>query len=326
MDGSVLKILLYAVGFGILGIAVGYAVSYVTSRRHIHELTETHRKNYADATRDRDRLYSRYMEYKEKAETFRKAATQRSRELETAEAKTHALAGDIRTLRAERENTKVKISELQGSLVAVHQRALTLQNEFEKAGKFYKRELARAFEKRKSLEEEVKLARADQEEFKKRVESSVLEHGSPEEMITAAQLRLGQIDVLERNIGKLEAENDELRQDATRQKMEFDSLQRELAEMEALRINNQQLVRCVESLEKRRSEHEQEAEQFREEADKSEKLSDTLRMKLNDLEKNFAAMEQHQEQAIANVRSAASASNSNAAHDVELIDLAEYRR
>ena len=99
------------------------------------------------------------------------------------------------------------------------------------------------------MEKELEGAREEQEAFTKRVEASVLEHGSPEEMITAAQLRLGQLDVLERNVNKLETENSRLREEAKRMKLDYESLQSDLSELDELRINNQQLVRCVESLE-----------------------------------------------------------------------------
>ena len=54
---------------------------------------------------------------------------------------------------------------------------------------------------------------------------------------------------------------------------------------------SQQLVRCVESLERRRASSAEQAEQYRDQVDQSEQMSETLRMKLNDLEKSFAAMD-----------------------------------
>ena len=58
-------------------------------------------------------------------------------------------------------------------------------------------------------------------------------------------------------------------------------------------------------LEDSRKEHEADAERYREQADQSEKLSDTLRLKLDDLEKNFADIKQQQDEAIEDVRNAA---------------------
>jgi len=208
-------------------------------------------------------------------------------------------------LRTERETTKSKLGTMQNALKSLRQQTAALQSEFEKAQEFYKRELLKSLEKRKLLEKEVDEARSEQESFAKLVESSTLEHGSTENMIVAAQLRLGQLQVLERNVNKLEAENAHLNRDLVRIKQEFAARERDLAELEELRINNQQLVRCVEALEGSRKEYETDAERYRHQADESEKLSDTLRLKLDDLEKNFADIEEQQGQALKKVRKAA---------------------
>ncbi|MGB5721866.1 MAG: hypothetical protein WBM34_14325, partial [Woeseiaceae bacterium] len=63
--------------------------------------------------------------------------------------------------------------------------------------------------------------------------------------------------------------------------------------------------RCVEALEGSRKEQETEAERYREQADQSEKLSDTLRLKLDDLEKNFEDIEKQQGRALKDARKAA---------------------
>ena len=78
-------------------------------------------------------------------------------------------------------------------------------------------------------------------------------------MIVAAQLRLGQLDVLERNVNKLETENEQLRQDAIKIKQEFEARERDLRELEELRLHNKQLVQCVEALEGSRQEYEADA-------------------------------------------------------------------
>ena len=179
------------------------------------------------------------------------------------------LASNVLTLRTERENTKIKVSSIQNALVSVKQQTAAPQTEFEKSRKFYKRELMKSLQQRKQLEEEVGQARAEQEAFAKTVESSVLEHGSAENMVAAAQLRLGQLQVLERNVNKLEAENTQLRKDALELKREYEARDRELAELDELRLHNKQLVRCVEALEDSRQEHETDAERFRQQADQS---------------------------------------------------------
>ena len=111
--------------------------------------------------------------------------------------------------------------------------------------------------------------------------------------------------MLERNVNKLETENAQLRQDAKQLKREFNAREQALAELEELRLHNKQLVQCVEALEDSRKEHEADADRYRQQADESEKLSDTLRLKLDDLEKNFADIEKQQHDAIEDVRKAA---------------------
>ena len=201
--------------------------------------------------------------------------------------------------------TKIKVGSLQSALLSVKRQSADLQHEFDKTREFYKRELLKTLKKRKDLEQEVKDARAEQEEFSKLVESPVLEHGSEENMVVAAQLRLGQLEVLTRNVAKLEAENTQLRQDKVQLKMDFETRAGELKELDELKLHNKQLVRAVEALETSRQEHESEAARYREQADESEKLSDTLRLKLDDLEKNFADIEKQQDRAIHEAREAA---------------------
>lgn len=228
----------------------------------------------------------------------------RSSELAAVVKKSKLLADNVRTLRTERENTKIKLSTIQEALSSLRRKSAVLQLEFDKTHQFYKRELTKSFEKRKVLEQDIKDARAEQDAFAKRVESASLEHGSEEDMVIAAQLRLGQIDVLERNVNKLEAENAQLRRDALEARRKFEARDRDLKELEELKLHNRQLVQCVEALESSRQAQEAEAEKFREQADQSEKESDTLRLKLDDLQKNFADIEDQQQSAIDDVRSA----------------------
>ena len=136
------------------------------------------------------------------------------------------------------------------------------------------------------------------------MESATLEHGSAENMLIAAHLRLGQLDVLERTVNKLEAENEQLRREAIQLTQKFDARERDLAELEELKLHNKQLVQCVEALEDSRKEHESDAEKYRKQADQSEELSETLRLKLDDLQKNFADIEEQQDRALEDARKA----------------------
>ena len=324
MDGSIaLSVILLLVGC-VLGAVGGLWLGATISKRRFRELGASTKSRLAELTHQKTQIAAELAKLRSKNKSLRNAVAEGRGKLKTTREKSKILASNVITLREERESTKIKIGTLHKSLEAVKQQTLSLQQEFEKAGKFYKRELLKSFEKRKAVEKELEEARSEQEAFAKRVEESVLEHGSPEEMITAAQLRLGQLDVLERNVNKLETENNQLRADARQIKKDYDALQSDLAELDELRINNQQLVRCVESLENSRQKQEEEAERYRDQANESEQLSETLRLKLDDLQKNFADIEQQQQQAISEVRNTAMDSTEADNDDSGVVDLAQY--
>jgi len=332
MGGSIPQIVLHALPAGVFGIVIGVLIGAAISKRRIGQMTGLDQTRLDEVTRQRNQLATEVSKSRSTIEALRAEVTKGRAELKSALEKTKVLARNVLTLRAEREDTKIKISTMQNSLISVKQQTLALQREFDKVGEFYKGELVKSFQKRKVLEDELETARFEQESFAKLVESSVLEYGSSDEMIAAAQLRLGQLDVLERNVNKLEAENAQLRNDAIRMKQDYEALERDIAKLDELRIHNKQLLRCVESLESSRKQHEHDAERFRDQADQSEQLSETLRLKLNDLEKNFADMEKQQHQAIKHARKAAVVPTSTtnkpfrkeAEDRQEVIDLARY--
>ncbi len=305
MGSSVFEIALYALGGGILGVVCGWLVQAMISKRRIDQVTSAAQTKLDSVTVERDGFAKKYSRSRAKIESLHAAIAKRGREFESVLKKSKLLAKNVLMLRTERENTKSKLGTMQNALESLRQQTTALQSEFEKAQEFYKRELLKSLKKRKLLEKEVDEARSEQESFAKLVESSTLEHGSTENMIVAAQLRLGQLQVLERNVNKLEDENAHLNSDLVRIKQEFAARERELAELEELRIHNKQLLQCVEALEGSRKEHETDAERYRQQADESEKLSDTLRLKLDDLEKNFADIEKQQDRAIKDARKAA---------------------
>ncbi len=305
MGSSVFQITLFAIGGGAVGALVAWLVQAVRNKRHITELTHEARQNIAEVSAQRDAFGIRIARFEKKIEQLEASNRRKRAQLKSAVDKAKLLARNVLTLRTEREDTKIKVGSLQNALVSVKEQSADLQREFEKTREFYKRELLKNLKKRKDLEQDVKDARAEQEEFAKLVESSTLEHGSEENMVVAAQLRLGQLEVLTRNVAKLEAEAEQLRQEKIQLKKDFEARSGELKELDELKLHNKQLVRAVEALETSRQEQESEAARYREQADESEKLSDTLRLKLDDLQRNFADIEKQQDQAINEAREAA---------------------
>lgn len=305
MGDGILQIAVFAVGGCLLGATIGWAVQSIRNKQRVSQMASAARGKLKELVAQRDELASRLSRSQSELEQLEAAEARHSAELDSVLTKSRMLAKNVAILRNERETTKKKLGTLQNALVALKRQTSDLQTEFDKTREFYKRELLKSLQKRKALEEDIVNARAEQEAFAKAVESSVLEHGSEENMVIAAQLRLGQLQVLERTVNKLEAESEQLRDDARRARQELAAREKDLAELDQLRANNRQLVRCVEALEDSRKEYEADAERFRQQADQSEKLSDTLRLKLDDLEKNFADIEEQQHKAIADVRKAA---------------------
>jgi len=305
MDSSIFQSALYVFGGAILGALCGWLVQAIISQRRIDQVTNSAQTKLDNVTVQRDLFAKKYSKSRARIKSLQATTSKRSTEFKSVLKKSKLLTRNVLTLRKERENTKIKLGAMQDAVGSLRQQTTALQTEFEKTQEFFKRELVKSFERRKLLETEVQEARSEQESFAKLVESSTLEHGSTENMVVAAQLRLGQLQVLERNVSKLETENADLNRDIIRLKQEIEAQERSLAELEELRIHNKQLVHCVEALEGSRKEHETDAERYRQQADQSEKLSDTLRLKLDDLEQNFADIEMQQDRALKDARKAA---------------------
>lgn len=334
MGGSTIQIAVLLLVVGVSGAAAGVLLGLKISSRRVRRVTTDAQAAVNDITSRKDQLAAELSDAETLAEQLQAEVARVRTALQSAHDKTKVLAKNVLTLREERESTKIRVSTLQDSLLTVKKQTLSLQREFGKVGDFYKRELSKSLQKRKAVETEIERMRAEHNSIVTLVESATQEHGSPKELITAAQLRMGQLEVLERNANKLEAENAELRKEAVQMKQKYNSARRDLEGMDELRIHNKQLVQCVEALENSRQQHEEDAEKFRDQADQKEQLSETLKLKLADLEENFADMERQQSQALRHARDAtmvpASSANdpSNRAHDgpQDVVDMARYTK
>ena len=289
MNDGLLYILIALATAG--GAAIGYFIAFVVAKQRIAVIIGRAENKIHAAAAEREKAVKRYQNARDAVKALKIQTNDALDQRATAIEKLTVMIRNVQSLRAERAATKEKIKSLQNSLTTVHQRTLSLQREFEKAGQFYKRELHKSF--RGHIETD-----------------DVLEQGSPEEMVTAAQLRFGQIEMLERAVDRLEAENKDLKEELRQRKGDYESVRKELKELDELRIHNQHLVRALEALEESRQQHEQEAEQARSQADESEQLSETLRMRLSNLEESFAAIEQDQQRAIRGMQQVAAANES----------------
>ena len=309
MGGLDLQIALYLLATGVFGVVVGWRIRGAQRKRRIDDLADKSLAKLDEVMRQRDKfsadiskLHSTLDAQQTLTQKLETEVAESRSELESAQEKAKLMANNVLTLREERENTKIQVTTIQNALISVKQQTLALQTEFIKVGKFYKNELRKSFEKRKALEAQVENVRSERDSFSNLLQSSRSEHDSINEMLDSAQVQLIQLGVLERNIDKLETENSQLSDDAIQMRQQIETLKRENKELSELKIHNKELTRALESIDGSRRKSEDDAERYRTYADESEKKSETLRLKLDEVQKNFAEIEVQQQKALEDVR------------------------
>jgi predicted flap endonuclease-1-like 5' DNA nuclease len=318
MDGITPQITLYLFGAAALGAALVWMIFSNTSKRRFKNHADEWQDNVDKVVRIRDRLINEAEALRSTIESQQVTVTQHEHavaragvDLESSREQQKQLAKDVFTLRAEREETKAKMGSFQAALVAVKQQSQEIQTEFLKSREFYKNELTKAFERRRTVEIKLDDARAEQDSFANLLRSSVSEKESVNKMLSAAKKRLDNIDALERKSIQLEAENAQLKHDATIAQQEVEVLRRDVEELEELKVHNKELAQCVTSLENSRKQYETDAQRHRERAGQSEQKSETLRIKLDEVEQNFIDIEKQQRKALKDARKATVARKSN---------------
>jgi predicted flap endonuclease-1-like 5' DNA nuclease len=318
MDGPTLRIALFLLATAVIGAVFGWLIRGAMSNRRIDRLNDEWQTKLDDLIRQRDRLATEIDTLRTTIESQQAdihkheiSVAKGRTDLESAYEKEKMMSKSIFTLRAEREDFKNKVVQFQNALVLVKQQSAELQAEFVKSAEFYKGELAKSFEKRKMLEASVNNAKLEHESFGNLLQASRSEHESVNRMLASAQNRLGNLDALEQDVIKLEAENAQLTHDASRTKQEIEVLQRDVAELDELKVQNKELAHCLQSMETSRRQYEHDAKRYREHADQTEQQSETLQIKLDEVEKNFADIEKQQRKALRDARNAAVAQESN---------------
>ncbi len=320
MDGISPQIMLYLLGAAAVGAAVVWLIMSKRNRRRLEVHAHEWQSNVDTVARVRDRLINENEALRSTIESQQAEVTRHEHavaraavDLESSREQVKQLAKDLFTLRSEREETKTKMHSFQAALVAVKQQAQEIQTEFLKSREFYKNELTKAFERRRTVELKLDDAKAEQDSFANLLRSSVSEKESVNKMLSAAKKRLDNIDALERKTIELEAENAQLKHDAAIAQGELEVLQRDVEELEELKVHNKELSQCVTSLEESRRQHETDAQRYRERAGQSEQKSETLRIKLDEVEQNFLDIEKQQRQVLQDARKASIANSSNGA-------------
>lgn len=313
MDGITPQIGMYLLGSALVGGALVWLLYGAFGRRRLEQHAEEWQSSVDDLVRARDRLLIEVDKLRATIESqqgavhrHEQAATRARTELESVRERAKQLSKDVFTLKTEREETKAKMGSFQTALLQVKQQAVSIQTEFLKSREFYKNELTKAFERRKALEHKLDDARAEQDSFTNLLQSSVSEKESVNKMLKAAQRRLDNLDALEQKAIELEAENAQLKHDAANAQRDIEVLQRDVEELEDLKVQNRELAQCVTSLENSRRQYETDAQRYKERAGQIEEKSETLRIKLDEVEKNFLDIERQQRAALKDARKSTS--------------------
>ena len=311
-------------GIGAAAGLLAWLARGMIAKRQTLELIDEWESRVDDLSRKRDNLVAEANKYRATIETQQaeihqgEQAVQRTQTaLDSAVERINSLSKDLFTLRAEREDSKQKLVTFQNALNLVQSQSQELQREFIKSRDFYKAELRKAFEKRQALEVSMDNAKAEQDSLRNLLMGSRSEQESVARMLDSAKNRLAEIDKLERDVVRLEADNAQLNHDAALAKQEIESLKRDVAELDELKIQNTELSEVVKSMEASRRQYEQDAKRYQGVADESEKQSETLRIRLDEVEQNFLALEKQQENAIREAREAAVTANDPSGYDDE---------
>jgi predicted flap endonuclease-1-like 5' DNA nuclease len=309
MDSLDPQLAMYLIGSAFLGLILGWFLHGMKTRLRIETMSDDWQTKLDNFVRQRDHLTSEAGSLRTTIESLQnalrkneRAVAQAQTELASSREKEKQLSKDVFTLRSEREEFKSKVGEFQNAIATMKYQSAELQEEFIKSREFYKGELIKALERRKALEEKLENARAEHESFTNLLQSSRSEKESVNKMLAAAQTRLDNLDRIEQKVIELEAENAQLNHDASLAQQQIEVLQRDVEELDELKIQNKELAQCVTSLEESRKQYEHDAKRYKKVAGQSEQKSETLRLKLDEVEKTFADMEQQQRSALKEAR------------------------
>jgi predicted flap endonuclease-1-like 5' DNA nuclease len=318
MDSLISEFGLYLLATLAGGAVIGWLIHSAFSSSKINTLNNDWQTQLDGVVRQRDSLTAKSGKLRTSIEAQEAVIHQRDMavnnirtEFESAIEKEKLLTKNIFTLRAEREDFKTKMATFQSRMAALQRQSSELQSEFIKSSEFYKGELTKSFEKRKELQEKVENSNAEHNSFSNLLQASRSEHESVNKMLAAAKKRLADLDALEQNVIELEAENAQLKHENAITRQENDALKRDVFEQDELKIQNKELAQVLKSMENSRKQYEDDANRYRQHAGKSEQKSETLRIRLDEVEKNFAEIEKQQLDALKAARESASSRKNN---------------
>jgi predicted flap endonuclease-1-like 5' DNA nuclease len=288
----------YLLGAAVLGGILGWVVRARQSSQDIDKLGDDWQGRLKKAVEHNENLKTEISKMKTSMDAAKGivekhiiASGKSKTEIESLREKQNSLQKNLFVVGAERDDLKGQIANHQNVLSAAKQRVVELQSESDKGLEIYKAQLKTEVEERKALQRKVEDAKSEQASLNNLLQSAKSEYDSVSKLLTAAQAKVRNLDELEKKVISLEADNAQLRHEVTLATQGAESLRRELAESNALKEQNKELVQCLKSMENRCKQYEEDARRYRNQAEESEKQSDTLRFKMGDIEKNFHEMQ-----------------------------------
>ena len=242
MVDSILQIAPFLLGAGALGAALGWLTCSVLDRRKLVQVQDEMVGRLDEAVRQRDGFNSENIKLRATIESMQavvhkhEVATARSRvELQSAAEKLRSLGKELIAARGKTDELESQLDSSKSSLSTAKYQIGELEAEFEKAGIFYKGELAKAFEKRKMVEVKLDDAKAERESLTALLEAAKEENASINRALVSAQTRLNNLEHIEKSAIELKAENAELHHEAARTRQQLESMSHNAAEFEERR-------------------------------------------------------------------------------------------
>jgi len=285
---------LYVFGGAIVGGIVSWLLRSRQSNRRLNETEQAWQHRIDKAVHQNEQLTAEVASLRVLVEaeqaTVQKhslAAAAARTEIESLGEKTSMVSKNLFAIRAERDELKGQMTSHRNTLNIAKQRIVELQTELNKGQEFYKVQLQTAIDERIVLERKLDDAKSEQQSLNNLLTSAKSEHGSVSQLLTSAQTRLKKLEALEEKVVILEAENVQLEHEAALATREAELICRDVDELNVLKEQNSQLLRCLDSMDNSRKQHEDDARRYRSQYEQSEQESDTLRFRMGDIQKNW---------------------------------------
>lgn len=299
MAGIDLLTILLILGGAAVGGLVSWTVRGKQSSQQLDKLGHDWKGRHDQAVSQNKQLKAEIAKLRQSVEAAKKivekniiAVNQSKTEIVSLKERQNALQKNLFVVGAERDELKKKMSNQSSVGDAARQRIAELQSEIGKNEQVYKVKLEAGAEERKALQRKVEDARSEQKSLNNLLNSAREEYQSVSKLLAGAQAKLETLAGLDKKVIALEADNAQLKHDASLAAQRSESLKRELGELNALKEQNKELVQCLKSMENRCKQYEEDARRYRNQYEESEKESDTLRFKMGDIERNFHQMRQ----------------------------------